>query len=113
MELAKPYNLLMPFRGHKLSVEVLAHSSGELPSQLEKDAAPVPLPATRLYTRRLDKPSRMSYVDVTTKQVQAMLDGFLRLGTIGGKAITFRSRGQGPNRRDSIHIRPIGGSLRD
>jgi len=109
MELVKPYNILMPFRGHKLTVEVFAHSSGELPAMLGKDTAPTPLPTIRLYTRRLDKPSKMTHVDITTTQVQAMLDGFLRLGTIGGKAVEFRSRGQGPTRRDSVHIRPIGG----
>lgn len=108
MELVKPYNVLMPFRGHKLTVEVFAHVPGELPALLGDATEPTPLPTIRLYTRRLDKPSKMTHVDVTTKQVQAMLDGFLRVGTIGGKAVEFRARGQGPQRRDSIHIKPIG-----
>lgn len=108
MELVKPYNILMPFRGHKLTVEVFAHVPGELPALLGNDTTPTPLSTIRLYTRRLDKPSKMTHVDVTTTQVQAMLDGFLRVGTIGGKAVEFRARGQGAQRRDSIHIKPIG-----
>lgn len=107
MELVKPYNLLMPYRGHSLTVQVYASTAGELNAVLEKGAAPTPLPAIRLYTRRLDKASKMQYVDVTSKQVHAMLDGFLKLGTIHGKAVEFRSRGVGPMRRDSLHIRPV------
>lgn len=108
MELVKPYNLLLPFRGHKLTVEIFAHVPGELPALLGNDTEHTALPAIRLYTRRLDKPSKMTHVDVTTKQVQAMLEGFLRVGTINGKAVEFRARGQGAQRRDSIHIKPIG-----
>lgn len=109
MELVKPYNLLMPYRGHSLTVQVLAHTRGELMANLEKDAAPTPLTAIRLHTRRLDKASKMVHVDITSTQVHAMLDGFLRLGTIHGKAVEFRSRGIGAIRRDSVHLKPMGG----
>lgn len=108
MELVKPYNLLMPYRGHSLTVEVLAHTRGELMANLQQGQPPTPLTAIRLHTTRLDKASKMVHVDITSTQVHAMLDGFLRLGTIHGKAVEFRSRGIGAMRRDSLHLKPKG-----
>lgn len=106
-QLAKPFNLLMPFRGHKLTVEVQAQTTGELPAMMPGATEPKLLPTTRLFTRRLDKVSPAAYVDVTCSQPQAMLEGFLRSGALIGKAVTFRATGRGPMRRDTIHIKPM------
>ncbi len=107
-QLAKPFNLLMPFRRHKLTVEVLAQVNGELPAMMKGATEPKLLPTIRLFTRRLDKVSPAAYVDVTCTQPQAMLEGFLRSGALIGKAVTFRATGRGPTRRDTIHIARLG-----
>lgn len=103
-QLAKPFNLLMPFKGHKLTVEVQAHVAGHLPAMMKGATDPKLIPTTRLFTRRLDKVTPAAYVDVTCSQPQAMLEGFLRTGSLIGKAVTFRASGRGPTRRDTIHI---------
>jgi hypothetical protein len=108
-QLAKPFNLLMPFRGHKLTVQVQSQVSGELPAMMKGATEPKMLPTIRLFTRRLDKQTPAAYVDVTCTQPQAMLEGFLRSGSLIGKAVTFRASGKGPTRRDTIHIKRIGG----
>ena len=108
-QLAKPFNLLMPFKGHRLTVEVQAHVSGELPALMKGTTEPKLLPTIRLFTRRLDKTTPAAYVDVTCSQPQAMLEGFLRTGSLIGKAVTFRASGRGPTRRDTIHIARISG----
>jgi len=106
-QLARPFNLLMPFKGHKLTVEVQAHVAGELPAMMKGATEPKHLPTTRLFTRRLDKSTPAAYVDVTCSQPQAMLEGFLRTGSLIGKAVTFRASGRGPTRRDTIHIKRV------
>lgn len=107
MELARPYNLLMPFRGHRLVVQVHGALEGELPAVVELGAPPKPLPTTRLFTTRIDKRSKRTYTDVTTAQARAMLAPMLESGMLVGKAVEFRSRGRGATRRDSIHIAPL------
>jgi hypothetical protein len=106
-QLAKPFNLLMPFKGHSLTVAVQAHVSGELPAMMKGATEPKLLPTIRLFTRRLDKTTPAAYVDVTCSQPQAMLEGFLRSGALIGKAVTFRASGRGPTRRDTIHIKRL------
>jgi hypothetical protein len=103
-ELTKPFNLLMPFKGHRLTVEVQQHAQGELPAMMKGAGEPKLLPTVRLFTRRLDKTSPASYVDVTCSQPQAMLHGFLQNGALIGRAVTFWATGRGPTRRDTIHI---------
>lgn len=102
--LAKPYNLLMPFKGHRLTVEVQQHTAGELLAMMKGAAEPKPIPTVRLFTRRIDKQSPAVHVDVTCAQPQAMLEGFLQTGRLIGRAVTFRASGRGRTRRDTIHI---------
>jgi len=106
--LAKPFNLLMPFKGHQLTVHIRQHTVGELPAMMKDATEPKMLPAIRLFTRRLDKQTPATYVDVTCSQPQAMLDGFLKNGVLGGRAVTFRASGRGATRRDTIHMRRLG-----
>lgn len=107
-QLTRPFNILMPFKGHSLTVEVQAHVTGALPAMMKGATEPKLLPTTRLFTRRLDKPSPAAWIDVTCSQPQAMLEGFLRTGSLVGKAVTFRAAGRGATRRDSIHIKRLG-----
>lgn len=102
--LAKPYNLLMPFKGHRLTVEVQQHTAGELPAQIKGETDPKLIPTVRLFTRRIDKQSPAVHVDVTCSQPQSMLEGFLQTGRLIGRAVTFRASGRGRTRRDTIHI---------
>lgn len=106
-QLARPFNLLMPFKGHSLTVEVQGHASGELPAMMKGATDPKLIPTIRLFTRRLDKPSPAAWVDVTCSQPQAMLEGFLRTGSLIGKSVTFRAAGRGATRRDTIHIKRL------
>lgn len=103
-DLLKPFNILMPFKGHKLTVEVQQHTAGELPAMMKGATEPKPIPTVRLFTRRLDKLSPATHVDVTCSQPQAMLEGFLQTGRLIGRAVTFRASGRGRTRRDTIYI---------
>lgn len=107
IELPRPLNLLMPFRGHRITVQVHSHVPGEITVAAGENGAPKTIACTRLFTTRLDKDSPAMHVDVTSQQPAAMLEGFLMSGAHVGKAITFRARGRGPRRRDTIHIKPI------
>ncbi len=109
LKLAKPFNLLMPFKGHTITVEIRQHTVGELPAMMKGATEHKMLQTTRLFTRRLDKPTPATYVDVTCSQPQAMLEGFLKNGSLVGRAVTFRASGRGPTRRDTIHMRRLGG----
>lgn len=109
MELPRPFNLLMPLKGNAFTVEVWSCVDGEILCKRKGDTEAQPVECTRIYTRRLDKPSTQVWVDVPQRQPQAMLEGFLRSGAIVGKAVTFRASGRGSTRRDTIHIKPIGG----
>ncbi|HSM78191.1 MAG TPA: hypothetical protein VLT57_11215 [Bryobacteraceae bacterium] len=111
MELPKPINLLMPFRGHKTTRTVYGVVEGEIAARLEEGADPTMLPTTRLLGPRADKPSPLLHQDVTNAQARAMLDGFIQLGAIYGRSIEFKARGRGKRRRDQVHILPPSGAI--
>lgn len=109
MDLPKPFNLLMPLRGNAFTVEVWSHVDGQILCKRPGDAAAQPVSVVRLFTRRTDKASTQVWVDIPQLQPQAMLEGFLRAGALIGKAVTFSATGRGSTRRDTIHIKPLGG----
>jgi hypothetical protein len=47
-------------------------------------------------------------IDVTSTQAMAMLEGFLGSGAHAGKILSWRARGFGVRRKDSIRITPAG-----
>ena len=61
----------------------------------------------RLMWRPISDPALPLYCDVTSSQVNAMLEGFLHTAIIRGQRLAWRSRGFGVHRRDTIHLRPL------
>lgn len=107
MEFSKPINLLMPFKGHRIVVRIHGHLDGTIAAQAGPGGELKAIPTRRLFTSRVDKPSRYSHVDVTCTKPSAMLDGWLKTGAITQNEVEFRACGRGPTRRDTIHLRRI------
>lgn len=108
MLLAKPYRLVMPFRNHSFSIEIQGAVEGEIQADVNGDGQLETIPCVRVFGRRLDKPSRIAYWDITCRQPSTMLEAFLRSGSLIGKSVTFSVIGRGAMRRDTITIKAIG-----
>ena len=109
MEFSRPINLLMPFRGHRIVVRIHGHLDGEIQAKAGTDGKLKAVATRRIFTSRVDKPSRFSHVDVTCTKPAAMLDGWLKTGAITQHEVEFRACGRGPTRRDTLHFTRIGG----
>jgi hypothetical protein len=64
-------------------------------------------PGVRLLTMPLTQSPPFYTIDITSTQVQAMLEGFLGTGAGIGKILSWRARGFGSLRKDTIRIRPM------
>jgi hypothetical protein len=105
--LVKPYHPIVPLKGYKWSLEIHGSLEGHILADVNKDGNLVEIPTLRIFGRRLDKYSANRYWDVTTSQLSAMLEAFLRVGALVGKSVTFSTVGKGRTRRDTISIGPI------
>lgn len=72
------------------------------------DAAPA-RPGCRLITMPLPSGPPLFTIDITSTQTQAMLEGFLGTGVYIGKVLSWRARGFGVRRKDTLRITPAGG----
>ena len=89
------------------AAQVLGHH----PTEVAPLGAATPPAETRSGLRLLVRPitpTDMPWaIDITSTQVQAMLEGFLRSGIHLQQRLGWRSRGFGVHRRDTIHLRPL------
>lgn len=105
--LVGPYNPITPQNGVSETIEIQGSLEGSILADINHDGKPVEIPALRLFGRRLDQWSSVSYWDVTPSKLRAMLEGLLRSGTLIGKAVSIHSVGHGPQRRDTLSVGPI------
>lgn len=89
------------------AVQILAHHAIDVPA-IAGDLTPSDArPGTRLLVRPIEGDQLPWTIDVTSTQAQAMLEGFLRSGNHVGLRLSWRSRGFGVLRKDTIHLRPV------
>jgi hypothetical protein len=67
-----------------------------------------PRPGVRLLTTPVAGGPQLFTIDITSSQTRAMLEGFLGSGAHAGKILSWRARGFGVRRKDSIRITPGG-----
>jgi hypothetical protein len=89
------------------AVEIQAHHAIDVPAISDELPYSDPRPGTRLLVRPIEGDDLPWTIDVTSTQAQAMLEGFLRSGNHVGLRLSWRSRGFGTRRKDTIHLRPV------
>lgn len=88
------------------SVRVHSHCAIDVPPiGGVTDEAPA-RPGVRLFTSPVAGGPQLYTIDITSTQAMAMLEGFLGMGVHVGKVITWRARGFGVLRKDTIGIAP-------
>ena len=91
------------------AAQVLAHHPVEVaPIGGETGDSPA-RPGVRLMWRPVSDPALPLYCDVTSVQAIAMLEGFLHTGLHVRSVLSWRSKGFGVHRRDTIGITPLEG----
>ena len=61
-------------------------------------------PGVRLFVAPVDGGPMLYTIDITSTQTMAMLEGFLASGTHVGKILSWRAKGFGVLRRDTIRL---------
>jgi len=89
------------------AVQVLAHHPIDVPPLNSQPPYENARAGVRLLVRPVGSSPDVYTVDVTSTQVQAMLEGFLRTGNHVAQRLSWRSRGYGVRRKDTIHLRPL------
>lgn len=89
------------------AVEVIGHHPTLVPPKGEMLTPENGRAGVRLLVYPAAAHPQVATVDVTSTAAIAMLDGFLANGMHVGKRISFRSRGWGKTRRDTISIGPV------
>lgn len=105
--LAKPYHPIVPLKGYKWSIEVIASVDGTILADVNGDGTPIEIPALRLFGRRLDKYSSNAYWDATSAVLITLLTPWVRSGLLVGKALTLCTTGKGKTRKDTVSVGPI------
>ena len=89
------------------AVRILGHHPVDVPPLGEEPPYTSERAGLRLLVQPLSDPNLPWAIDVTSSQVMAMLEGFLATGQHYGLRLSWRSRGFGSLRKDTIHLRPM------
>ena len=89
------------------AVRILGHHPVDVPPLGEEPPYSSERAGLRLLVQPLSDPNLHWAIDVTSSQVMAMLDGFLGTGQHYGMRLSWRSRGFGSLRKDTLHLRPM------
>ena len=89
------------------AVRILGHHPVDVPPLGEEPPYSSERAGLRLLVQPLSDPNLPWAIDVTSSQVMAMLEGFLATGQHYGLRLSWRSRGFGSLRKDTIHLRPL------
>jgi hypothetical protein len=90
------------------AVRIHGSAPVEVPPIAGLAAGEAPRPGIRLFTTPVAGGPQLFTVDITSTQVIAMLEGFLGSGSLAGKILSWRARGFGVRRKDSIRITSAG-----
>lgn len=86
---------------------MLAHHAVEVPPLAGETNVSPARPGVRLMWRPITPTDLPLYCDVTSDQVNAMLEGFVHTAIIRGQRLGWSARGFGVHRRDTLHLRPL------
>ena len=108
--LPRPYNYL--FRkggsraGSSLLFRIFAWQEGQATIIPKATGQPIDIPIVRLFVQRLDKPSPVRYYDISSRQVQAQLFGYLQSHTFIGRTFALDAHGYKPSKQFSLRVMP-------
>ena len=88
-------------------MRILGHHPVDVPPLGEEPPYSSERAGIRLLVQPLSDPNLPWAIDVTSSVVMAMLEGFLATGQHYGLRLSWRSRGFGSLRKDTIHLRPM------
>jgi hypothetical protein len=111
--LPKPFNYLFRKGGHRagrgLRFAILAYLEGVATISPKTSGEAIEIPVTRLYIQRLDRPSPARYYDISSRQVQAQLSGYLSTRAFVGRQFTVEAHGYKPSKQFSLRVMPLEG----
>lgn len=91
----------------KGATHVIGHHAVEVADLTSDPTNPTKRPGVRLLVQPI-APWYPGYtIEVTSSAAIAMLEGFLHQGLTLGRRLGFETRGFGPRRRDTLHIKPL------
>jgi hypothetical protein len=108
--LPKPYNYLFRKGGYRagssLVFRILAWQEGQATITPKATGQPIDIPVYRLFMQRLDRPSPARYYDISSRQVQAQLFGYLFSHTFIGRVFAVDAHGYKPSKQFSVRVMP-------
>ena len=111
--LPKPFNYLFRKGGRRagkgLRFAILAYQEGTATISPKTAATPIEILVTRIYIQRLDRPSPARYYDISSRQVQAQLSGYLQTRAFVGRQFTVDAHGYKPSKQFSLRVEPLEG----
>src|SRR5215472_15572738 len=108
--LAKPYSYLFRKGGRRagsgLLFRIFAYQEGSAVITPKATGLATEIPVLRLFIERLDKRSPVRYYDVSSRQVQAQLFGYLQSHTFIGRTFAVDAHGFKPSKQFSLRVTP-------
>jgi len=108
--LPKPFNYLFRKGGRRagrgLLFTILAYQEGQAIISPKTSGEAIEIPVTRIYIQRLDRPSPARYYDISSRQVQAQLWGYLSTRAYVGRTFTVDAHGYKPSKQFSLRVMP-------
>ena len=108
--LAKPYNYLFRKGGRRagsgLLFRIFAYQEGSAVITPKATGQATEIPVVRLFIQRLDRPSPVRYYDISSRQVQAQLFGYLLSHTFIGRTFAVDAHGFKPSKQFSLRVTP-------
>jgi hypothetical protein len=86
------------------AVQLQSHCAIDIPPIGGATADDPPRPGVRLFVAPVDGGPALYTIDITSTQTMAMLEGFLHSGVHVGKILSWRAKGFGVLRRDTIRL---------
>lgn len=108
--LPKPYVYLFRKGGRRagsgLQFRIIAWRDGSATITPKATGVPREIPVLRVYIQRLDKLTPVRYYDISSRQVQAQLFGYLVTGAYVGRSFTIQAHGFKPSKQFAVQSTP-------
>lgn len=108
--LPKPFNYLFRKGGRRagrgLLFAIIAWQEGAATISPKTSGEAITIPVTRIHIQRLDRPSPARYYDISSRQVQAQLFGYLSTQSYAGRTFTVDAHGYKPSKQFSLRVMP-------
>lgn len=108
--LPRPFNYLFRKGGRRagsgLLFRILAWQNGSAVITPKTSGIAQEIPVLRIHVQRLDRTSPARYYDISSRQVQAQLFGYLETGNYVGRTFTLDAHGFKPSKQFSLRSTP-------